>query len=642
MIYFTHFSFRCFGSQFIALLLLLFGVLTLQAQQTWRYVPADAAIAVAFDFGNLGKKVSLEQLRRLDIVEDLLEKQLFPAAGEQQDRLRLLLENPKDLGLDLEQPVCFYMVEREGAMCFTFLIGVSDRTRLEQSLIFPTIEEDVGKVESVQGYQRLMQPDNSAALAWNDQVFALALVRKNFALAATEEPYDTEEYDYEEWEEVPHPEPYEEAPEPMEEQPSELETEEYQVPMDAHQPDVRPWLDVLMNRNFGNDLTKQPQFVAHLDQPADMRFWMDYDGFRKLFFQTAAASMARTADNTTRQVLDAMQHFNDLVYGNMRMYGHGSMENGLMQVQAWQYFDSRLAPFLEGVTQARTSRRLRKYILDDGQLFGYYHINIDNEALVEEGKALVHTLLRQMPEGGRLADAAFSTLGVFIDEQAIADLVKGEFLMYVSGMQWAPVKKKVYDYDEDFNYIEIDTVEFEQVPRICMLVPYGRRSQLGKFIELGEEAGVLVPDGKRYRLELPGIGWTMYLAMEKGMLILTNDEQLTSRYLRSGLPCKRRIGKAHIRALRRNSLNMYWDVENTFEAIAEQMVNESPQMADMFMRMANLLKSVEVTQGRFVKEGNYLRTESHVHLSDDKANFLLRVLQLANEFYLESKGAGRT
>ena len=175
---------------------------------------------------------------------------------------------------------------------------------------------------------------------------------------------------------------------------------------------------------------------------------------------------------------------------------------------------------------------------------------------------------------------------------------------------------------------------------MTMLMSYGSKNDLMKFIDLGVHSGALQQQGRYYAVTVPEVGIEFYLALESGLFILTNDRNLVQRKLSTGYPKSQRLDKAHRKTLCKSGSVMYWDISHTLRTIAGSELGQSPSVQPMLERMASEIKSLEAYSDKF--QGSSLNGEMHLHLFDESENFLIKLLQIVNEFYLENSGGART
>jgi hypothetical protein len=517
---------------------------------------------------------------------------------------------------------------------------MSNRSKYEQGLQKLKADAYLANLEMKEGFQLW---HGKETYAWNDEVivnvFAVPLPKAyGDDWGSTDLPQDWEGYGEED---VAIEEPYfdenlqEENLEPGEPMPQDLEVWDTQPYLEEQGPDLKDtssarWAELVMNRKFLQPISRNERYMEATAQASDVHFWMDYD----LIFSEAmkGAGQYRTGMGPdVDSYMKAMMAFFEIFYADTYFSLGLNFENGKMAMSNQLFFNDDMQRFYQQVFKVKFNKKFLRYVKGGDQLFGYLYMNYNVENTIQEGKSLMYKVLDATPQYGDLARDAMQILGIFIDEDAIGKLMKGDLLLSVSGMQSLEMKQKIYDYDADFNLIEKDTVMLKTIPVFTALASYGNEKDIMKFVNLGMHAGALKKEGRYYRATLPEMGgMDLFLALQNGVLV---------QNLEKGLDKKLRLSKKHRKLLCKNATAFYWDIPNTIRAAAgDQADTNVGEMAYLNM-MGKQFESLEMAYSK--KIGNSLKGHIDFNFVKKDANALQLFFNFINDLFLEMEGGAK-
>lgn len=640
----------------------------LAAQSVWSYVPSNAGFVMTADFDHLGKKVTMADLRKIDFIEHFLQEEVLSMPGKEGEMVRDFLNDPAKLGLDISQPLCLFMSKEGDYAYVNFLVKLKSSSTFEE-MVFNTLKQPDDVLIENETYNLFVNNGSEQSIAWNNDILAWSFMIDMSFLnrSATtldgyedmdqgpgwmeeeemveEEPMIEEEMEEEPMEipELPTEEMEEEQvePEPLyEEIPNDYNPIAEQLAVEAKKYELLGnWVEKLMNRKFLMAISSDENFRNAVADRSDMHFWMNYDWFMQLYganFSSGMGMVDRDAQKLAGILLPMMEMF----YADTYVSFTGNFNDGMMEFKSKMFYNEDISAFYKKALDAKLNKRMLRYVKDDGELFGYFFMNMSIKNSIDEGKKLLYKVLDNTPQYGDMAKDAVKILGIVIDEEAIGNVMKGDLMLAVSGMQSMQVTQQTYEFDEDFNMVTKDTTILQDLPVVTMLMSYGSKKDLMKFIDLGIHSGAIQEEGRYFSVTVPKVGIKFYMALENGLFIVTNDSKLVQSNLATGYAKSKRLGKQHRKTLCKSGSVMYWDISHTLRVIAGSQMGQSPSVQPILERMASEIKSLDAFNNKF--EGNSLDGEVHLHLFDESENFLIKVLQIVNEFYLESAGDART
>lgn len=633
---------------------------------TLQYVPSDAPFVLSMNLGNLGKRVNLNNLKQYDFYKSLI-KEMENAQLEDTEKkyIHAFLDSPESLGFDMLRPFYFFVKESGDTTFYTMVMEMGNRAKYESGLmeLFPEQYDE----HLTQKDDYLIWQNGTETYVWNDDVILniWSQYTPNFEDLFSEENGEWEEYEWPEEENLDST--YSESddawvaypplsdttliqndsvPFPIDSLREELEetfentdaSEDFGIwGVDTRQASAN-WADQLMNRQIGIPLSTNAQFKNAKAQNADLHFWMDYNYFLNEYKNTTQGFGGMTDDKMAPFVELATGMVYEM-YGNSYLSWGLSFEQGKMAIRSQQFFNQKMKNFFTGVKKVKFNKKFFRYVEGGDDLFGYAYFNFNIKNAIDEGRTLMHDLLRSDPKYGLAASDAMKIFGIFIDEDAIANLFKGDMMLSFSGMQTIEVSETTYDFDEDFNYIEKDTIVSMEVPNVIALATFGNKENIQKFIDFGIHSEGLKKEGNLYRIDEPTSGVSFYLAVEKKMLILSNNREQLINSLSSGISKNKRLGKKHRKKLCENSSVVYWDVPNTKRQTAKNdgSTNFGPMYyVDVFGKQ---FESLEWKSSKKV-EGS-LNSEFNVNFKNQETNSLEQFFIFINDIFLEFEGGAK-
>ncbi|TAK40480.1 MAG: DUF4836 family protein [Saprospiraceae bacterium] len=661
---------------FSFLLLLATPSATLWGQTTAKYVPSNAFFVLTTHLQNLDKKVDFAALQQLDVYHEMVKKYRSTGSNENEEAyFEDMLRTPSQLGFDVLEPSNFFACKEGIGTFLTFVGKMGNRLTYENRLQQLKGEDYLLNLQQKDGYN--LWTNGKEAYAWNDEVIVniwyvkLPGATDSFITnddGGYEAPpeYEWEEIDtvYEEdtgevqpeygWEEadtvyqedteVVQPEyGWEEADTVYEEDTGEVQPEESDPALDGEQEwqqtiAVEEWAAKIMTRSFLQPISANAAFQAAAPLSFDFHAWMDYGTLMDYF--NPQQSMGMAAMNSEQQkIMAMMQGFMEIFYADTYLSMGLNFENGKMAVQSEMFFNEEMKPFYKGVYDVKFNRKFLRYVKGDDKLFGYYYMNFNLKNAIHEGKDLVYKLLDATPAYGNLASDALKILGIFIDEDAIANLLKGDLLLAVPGMQTTLVNTKIYDMDEEFNTVEKDTVMLKTIPIVTALLSYGSEKDMMKFVNLGVHSKVLKPQGRYYTMTIPNAGIEMYLALHNGILLLTNDRELVQNRLDSGYPRSQRLSKKHRKTLCDNASAIYWDIPNTLHEVASGEGAAASGIEPYVNMVTQEFESISITASR--KVGSSIKGTMNFNFANKDSNSLQVLFHFLNDLFLDMQGGAK-
>src|SRR5690606_39440155 len=95
-----------------------------------------------------------------------------------------------------------------------------------------------------------------------------------------------------------------------------------------------------------------------------------------------------------------------------------------------------------------------------------------------------------------IVDVFATSFAILLDEKAIAKVFKGDNLIVLNGVTNKEITYTDYEYDEDYNYTEVERTKTEAVPDFLWMFSSDDVSIFEKIVKIGlREEGLIDHDG---------------------------------------------------------------------------------------------------------------------------------------------------
>ncbi len=258
-----------------------------------------------------------------------------------------------------------------------------------------------------------------------------------------------------------------------------------------------------------------------------------------------------------------------LLLDNRRLTMHTQME-----------LSPAMAAMQEKILSRKLNKRFFKYI-DTDSMLGYMSWALDTKAYLEQIPQLLERTYGSMGVGvGRdEASLAAEFISLLIDEEAIANMIKGDAMVVFDGVYQQQVNYTDYTYDENFKATPKDTTRTETLPRFLMMMSSEENNLTRKLVKYGIKKEVVKPSGAFYEIEIPKSPVRLFFMNKDGIFFLTNSisniEQISTGTFRAS------ISKKEKKTLSSHPFSMYINPKNISGKIAQTDLGATESLAEM-------------------------------------------------------------
>lgn len=546
---------------------------TLFSQSLLKHIPDDVTFVTTLNPSALNAKIPFSKLKEYDFFKMSMKEMAKELDRSNQDEMLKMLNDPSSFGMDLMSSSYIFGRITEEGNAFGVMFKLSDAAKFTE-FFKSKLPADI-EIVAADGFN-IIAPDQDVAFAWTKDFALITGVEVHRKREPQVEEYIFEEEPVEEDMEIIEEEIEIEEDKVVEEPPVEeekLEREEIEEDHKDHHKNEKPgeshsdkerkftldWVKKIMNSDGSASVVKNSKFMLANAKKTDANLWLDYSAVYKLY-------MDKFMDS--RYMRDEAAMFNELIstmYDDTYMSVGLNFDAGAVNFNVDSYGNNQMMKFYRESTDAKFNKKFHKYIPGEN-LMGYWSFNLNLENTVSGYKDLFLPMMSNIPMYGPMANDVMDIMDIFIDEQAIYDLWKGDMLFAVTGLREFEKTVTSYEYDEDFNKKEVQVKTTQKLPEFVMMSSYGNEENVLKFIKLGEKTPFLEKKGHYYKATVPEADMDIYLALHKGILFFTNNIDLIENRLDSGYSKKERMSKAQCKQIKNNSMVFHWDIPKTINA----------------------------------------------------------------------------
>lgn len=356
-----------------------------------------------------------------------------------------------------------------------------------------------------------------------------------------------------------------------------------------------------------NSIAKDMNYQNQIEKEADFGFWMDYNNLMPPLAQVPMEA---------RELMGSLYE----LIGGLKLSGHGYAKKGVGQLTTTMYANESMTRVFNEAYTLRVNKDFFKYV-DNTNLMGMYSMAMSPKGFMDSYSSEVYKALKKSKQG-MLITNAFDILDIFIDEEEIYTLLKGDMLFALTDVKIMDRKSSDFEYnDETDKWEEVSTTVKEPMPLGVMMFSYGSEENIMKFINLGSNAGVLSKradgvwaiGGAKEEL-----GVDVFIIVKDGVLMFTNDENITKNL--NGLPKNKQMSAKDVKDI--SSYIQYGFLD------AEKMIATSKTtMKEMGQTFPKELAVIEENLSRFeiktfAPEGSQVKSDMRLTFKDKDANSL--------------------
>ena len=281
------------------------------------------------------------------------------------------------------------------------------------------------------------------------------------------------------------------------------------------------------------------------------------------------------------------------------MKGYGSLSSKLFmdkqsfRISAELELAKEQADSYKKIMNRKLNKNFLKYVNSE-KAVGFMSYSIDTKAYLEEFPKLMKQtygsiLGGKMDEEIELGTDLFSLL---LDEEAVSKVVKGDALFVINGLNTKDVEYTGYDYDDDYNRVEVKKTKKETLPDFLFMFSSEDTKLFQKLIKYGINKNYVTPQQGIYKFKESKSPIDVYFMIKDGIVFFGNS--LTEMQNIYNNQFNATISKKHKDLLAKNNFSMFFNPKNLIGKIpseeiggaetAEKFNDTLSKMGDVYMK----------------------------------------------------------
>ncbi len=381
--------------------------------------------------------------------------------------------------------------------------------------------------------------------------------------------------------------------------------------------------------DVANSIAKDADYQKHLHKDSDFDFWMNY--------KTLVPS-SNDVPLQARELVNSIMEF----VTDMKLGGNGFLKKGEGQFLMEIYTNDAMSRVMAESYKLKPNKNFFKYINGDN-LIGLYSMAMSPEGFISSYGTEIYKVLEKTKEGS-LVTNLLDIIDIFVDEEEIYTLLKGDMLFAVTDLKVVDKESVDYEFNEKTDkWDEVKSIKKEPLPLAVMMMSYGSEENIMKFVKLASNSGVI--SKKEEGVWIVGgvkeeLGFDLYIIVKDGVLMFTNDEAIPAN-LKSGFPKDKQLDAKETKNIIDYVQYGFLDVANmvkTSKKVFEEMKIDLPLDLTMFEKTFNRMEF-----NTSHPKGNEITTEFLLKMKDSNANVLQSIFDMGmkmGSMFLKSKSGG--
>ncbi|MGD1849038.1 MAG: DUF4836 family protein [Salibacteraceae bacterium] len=631
------------------------------SQKLVQQIPVEANMVVMIDGERLAEKGQIARTAELSFMKELDSglsgfRQAFRL---NKSVVTTFLKDPAEYGLDLKSKSFFYIEENDSIKAYSVLLSMADEARFSawlQSAVLPDYWEaptqNNDEKSLVLGQFGLRWNANRLMVSWlemSDAYFSehygggfsfdlSAMLMERLQTDGSGVENDTLSLDSLEMArlEAEKPELLKtiEAEKSAEEKSAEDEEEaeelSYSEKRELKSKMENEWLKARLVRPIEvskqSSLLSNDQFLKAQKAKVDIGWWMKFE-------QESPATS-----------LGAMAFSYPMLYSFLKdMRAGAPTQTSFLVFQNFEddevvlgmdvYLDRDTYKSYKKTYNNKIDKSFQKYLPADGTV-AYYGASINIEALVEATRESFDPVLRLVPNYGKNMVDVLELADMVVDGDAMYDLWTGDVMLAWTGVKEFETTYISYDYDENFNQVEVVKTKTEKLPSFTALMSTEDDASWERMMKIGAATEVLKDMGGYFRVEEEDLelDFSLFIGVNDGVVIMTNDEDLLKYNLPDGLPKNQQMTKQQMAELRNGKAAMSLDIGGLLDLLPEftPAAPDEKQLQLISMVQENFIR---MRISSFSVKSRKIRVSAGLEMAEKEGNALFQALVFGNQMF---------
>lgn len=574
--------------------LLFFFSLSLGAQNLMNHVPKGAMFVAEFHLDRMDAKADLDSIGAMGFVKDLTRK--APA----------FFQNPSKFGVNLRKKTLLFYAVGEDLSYFSILLPLKESAKMKE---LPGASEGKWSLVPTENFFSIKEKKASFQ---EEKIKTIGAYNESFLLLFSDMTPPNFDYDLDLT--------YEERQEKRKNA-DKLK----QVAIDAQ-------IAEIMGMTGQNSIAMDVDFRSRYPQKGDVSIWVN-----------SALGMG-SYERMFRKIPMYSTFYRQMqgIVGGSYYTGSLDLDQGELLLDIETFGNPEIMEMAKEVSKAKINKKFSQYVNQEN-LIGYaaYAFNTYNagKAYREMFTPMLDSF-PSMPPG--LATSMYDVLDIFIDEEAIAELIPGNMMLAFTGVKEFEKEFTEYEYnDSTYERTPVTRTRTETFPEFLFMLSTEREDDMKKILEvfskipMGRKQELLTNQGLYYSIPQlkEKIGMDVFFTVRDGILFISNNNELVINKLGSGYSGAQRLAKEHRKALKKSNQVIYMDFEKLFITL-KQLPDRKMQKDEPQKTLEILASNMDEAWSRNYRRKDPSRAYVSISMKDDDKNALDQLANMVNEIFL--------
>lgn len=300
----------------------------------------------------------------------------------------------------------------------------------------------------------------------------------------------------------------------------------------------------------GNSILNNKKYLAQYDSKAVVNVWNSNLGGTLSDFYGGISSAIIGYNNSSYDFVDGYGEFSTNLY----------LEGTKTRIGVDITLSEEFAKKFERMGKQKLNKKFFKYINED-QLLGYMTYKINTKNFLEEYPSILAKTYAPLygahyKEEMELGMEFFSLV---LDEEAVSKLVNGDVYFGLSGISEKEVTYFDYEYDEDYNYQEIEKTKMEKLPEFILMATTKEESFTNKLVDYLSKKEIVVRENGYYKIldKSSDIPLDLYFVIKNDIFFLTTSSAEISAIVNDSF--KSKLSGSHKKMMQAGNFSAFFN-----------------------------------------------------------------------------------
>lgn len=253
---------------------------------------------------------------------------------------------------------------------------------------------------------------------------------------------------------------------------------------------------------------------------------------------------------------------------------------------------------------------------NENEMQGYFSINSSTEGILKAYPKMIDAMFDGVEKESLQDIVPITTrlVSIFLDEEAIAKIVRGDMLFVMNGIEQKEVTYTTYEYDENYESTEVTKTKMETIPNFIFMVTSEEKEIFNRLMRIGIKEGVITADNGFYQVNIPDVPFSLNMLFKDNTLLISNSARDIMAINNGSYNAK--VSSIHKKRISKNSGSVYINGKQITKSIPADMIPESYK--EKLNYISNNVEDLVFTAGKM--KGNTIEGEMILNVPKGKGH----------------------